>query len=897
MQVWAERLRWLVAMAVPLCACRDTTATYSLDQFDAEDQRIHVSLMVRTDALPDTLLFHTYDPAELTDIQDLRGDTESGPILIQTRRNEVGHLVVTGVPQGSGSTAQLRYSVRVGAAFPTVEDGKVPRHASGAMSRGAVLVSGRGLGLASNLTIDAFEVHLPEPWRFAAPHQAERAFRSRSEEEFANTPFAIGAFTVAKSIVMGDTLRVVVPASMDVVMRAALMDKARSVHWQSMEIFGQPIDRAHSVIFAERTDAGHVVSSPASVWGQVADVGARELEMWVSVAGHLASRWMMFSPRVVSLSRMSDAWILPGAAGFTGVNLGSTVVGADRELVMEAVYRDYNRRRLSMGAAGPTPLQAFRGGNRHSYDRALITTVLADRMNAWMIHEFGGDWTFDELIAESVADGRLEAIPSVMADRVESFEAFSQNYIAVDTLAEIQRGGSVSDKLWRASFSAKPLHSGEVVDTLTVILTGGTESYLETCGCEVNQSGGVARRSKAIGRVRSMRRNVMLIDAGNSFPDPSKVAKDPVTRMSVLAYFRAMRRMAYDAIAIAENEVIDPDLMREVVADSSVHFTAANLNLEPLKIATSIRRRWGDREALVVGVFEEVEGSALRSTRLSDALGAWELSEPWEHVEKTIRGNSHDMAIVVGRLGRRTVNAVAASGLVDLVVQPGYRRATLGKGSQGLEAIVGEPEGFRDGVLFLNAEAGVYGMHMVDLLLDEHGRIVDYSKSHILLSEWIDDDPVVRTDLEQFYASFRDTYQEGDVDPLFGWDASLDSATYSGTDECAVCHESQYRQWRGTGHGRAYKTLLDAQRHFVPTCLKCHVVGLGRDSGYEFGSGETNLSSVGCEVCHGPGDRHVASGEAGDIRRVPELRLCRECHIPGHDDDFNFERDFTFVSH
>src|SRR5207247_1613970 len=78
-------------------------------------------------------------------------------------------------------------------------------------------------------------------------------------------------------------------------------------------------------------------------------------------------------------------------------------------------------------------------------------------------------------------------------------------------------------------------------------------------------------------------------------------------------------------------------------------------------------------------------------------------------------------------------------------------------------------------------------------------------------------------------------------------------------------------------------------RAIAPGCLQCHTTGVqeipGTQNGYltpPFLEG-----GVGCERCHGPGQRHVASGKSADIVNPsslsPEKRdsVCAQCHLTG----------------
>jgi hypothetical protein len=117
---------------------------------------------------------------------------------------------------------------------------------------------------------------------------------------------------------------------------------------------------------------------------------------------------------------------------------------------------------------------------------------------------------------------------------------------------------------------------------------------------------------------------------------------------------------------------------------------------------------------------------------------------------------------------------------------------------------------------------------------------------------------------------------------------------FSGWRVCAGCHALATSRWQGTGHAGAYATLEKNNRQFNVDCLLCHVTGGEAVSTDRLASLPPELRGVGCEVCHGPGRRHAEGKELTRPRRVPE-KLCRNCHVPEHDGDFDFARDLEKI--
>jgi len=107
-------------------------------------------------------------------------------------------------------------------------------------------------------------------------------------------------------------------------------------------------------------------------------------------------------------------------------------------------------------------------------------------------------------------------------------------------------------------------------------------------------------------------------------------------------------------------------------------------------------------------------------------------------------------------------------------------------------------------------------------------------------------------------------------------------SSYVGADACTSCHQSERAFWDKTPHRGAYETLAKQSKEFNLECVGCHVTG------YEAPGGSTvahvdGLKSVQCEVCHGPGSRHIGNPADAKLISVPERSLCAaKCHHVPH---------------
>lgn len=174
---------------------------------------------------------------------------------------------------------------------------------------------------------------------------------------------------------------------------------------------------------------------------------------------------------------------------------------------------------------------------------------------------------------------------------------------------------------------------------------------------------------------------------------------------------------------------------------------------------------------------------------------------------------------------------------------------------------------------------------------------------------------------------------------------------YAGSDACGECHEDVYKQWRRTPHSKMlvdakkdpaailateftdaipfttddivftvgnhwvqkYITEIDGTLYVLPKywnvpkrawepysiwnwrqepynvhCDGCHTVGFDPETETFFEPG------IGCESCHGPGEKHVESdGDPGlivnplNLDRTTAQMICMACHTDGTDTTYN----------
>jgi hypothetical protein len=147
-------------------------------------------------------------------------------------------------------------------------------------------------------------------------------------------------------------------------------------------------------------------------------------------------------------------------------------------------------------------------------------------------------------------------------------------------------------------------------------------------------------------------------------------------------------------------------------------------------------------------------------------------------------------------------------------------------------------------------------------------------------------DPATEADLVSYYKAVDDHNRVTFADRVAPPPAP-DQASYVGIEVCSTCHPGPREVWNRTVHAHAYATLSTQFKEFNLECVSCHVTG------YEQPGGSTvthvdKLKDVQCEVCHGPGSRHVQNPvDKTRILAQPPASRCLDCHHPPHVEGFD----------
>ncbi|MCC7493489.1 MAG: hypothetical protein IT204_14130 [Fimbriimonadaceae bacterium] len=366
--------------------------------------------------------------------------------------------------------------------------------------------------------------------------------------------------------------------------------------------------------------------------------------------------------------------------------------------------------------------------------------------------------------------------------------------------------------------------------TVTLVIGGCTDGYLEPCGCGGQQAGGLARRAALVTAVRQRAPGAVYLDLGRLGP--------PARHAELAAALAA--RLGAVAVGCGAAEARQP-----------AHLAVARAAALPL---TNVAPPEATLPAMVV--FDAAPGVrvGVMSICLGPLAGA-ELAARLGELAATATAEGAAWWVLLSHFDQATT-----ARLLDRL--PVARRPAVV--ALALTASEPTPRWTADGTTWVTVAA--------------KGRSLSVVEAHHTNGRW-----QCQASTELVIEGPRDDVVQGWVDACF----AAQKVTESGAPTppaapagptgaaCAECHAATVAAWRQHPHGRAVATL-EALGRDVAACLRCHdedlrqrgVRGAGADRG------------VHCLACHPASAAHLqaATSRPGTI----SVDACTACHTPDH---------------
>ena len=441
---------------------------------------------------------------------------------------------------------------------------------------------------------------------------------------------------------------------------------------------------------------------------------------------------------------------------------------------------------------------------------------------------------------------------------------------------------------------------------LALVITGMEEGYLEPCGCAGldRMKGGMSRRATFFQWLRKKYGwPVVRLDVGGLVQGFGRQAE-----LKFQTSIEGKLKMGYDAIAFGTDDLRLPAGELAAVAagvdGKPSPFLAANVGLLGKPGEIMPQSRVIEAGGLKIGV-TAILGKTYQKEIHNDEI---EMSDPEAALAKIVPElkQKADYLVLLAHATREesiawgkrfpAFNVVVSS---DGWPEPPDRQQII-RGTKTLLITVGEK----------GKNAIVLGLYDGSPLLVRYQRVP------------LDSRFPASPDMKMLMAAYQEQLKSIGFGGLglrsVPHPLRETNGKFVGSQKCESCHEKSYGIWKKSGHAHAYETIakVDPPRNFDPECVSCHVIGWHPSKFFPYESGYQNrdktpaLVNVGCEDCHGPGEKHVAAELSGseDLRKKlrqamvltkaeAKKQQCVSCHDLDNSPDFKFDLYWPFIEH
>ncbi|MCA9598008.1 MAG: hypothetical protein KC776_32070 [Myxococcales bacterium] len=507
-------------------------------------------------------------------------------------------------------------------------------------------------------------------------------------------------------------------------------------------------------------------------------------------------------------------------------------------------------------------------------------------------------------------------------------------FFAVVVCAALLAGGSCKR-------SGAPAAAPPKSPSLRVYVLSSVAGALEPCGCVKDMLGGIDHAAALVAKTQSAAPAHLVVSAGPLlFMDPS-IPEDQRTQdlWKAKAIAQSVADMGLDAWTPGANDwALGADQLETLDKETKAALLAANLSgktadAQPTRVVESGGFKVGIAGVSVpkaagvepdgvkssdpVAALERAkksldeQGAQIRIALLSVPRGeALRLAEKVSGYQLLVVGKPFDRGhgndgptppVLVGdTLVVQPPNHLQAVAVVDLFVRDQSFDFKDGSGlenserRQSLEGRIEEltrriAEWEKQG----NVKAADLKARKADLermkselmkiaapKVPEKGSFFRYSLENV--REKAGEDPAVKKRMDAYYRQVNEHNKEAFKDRL-PEPVAKDLSGYVGVEVCSSCHTKERAFWNKTRHAGAYATLVKQYKEYNLECVDCHVTGYDKPGGSTV-THTDKLQNVQCEVCHGPGSRHVDDPKNPElIRAAPDKSLCAgTCHHPPH---------------
>ena len=712
-----------------------------------------------------------------------------------------------------------------------------------------------------------------------------------------------------------------------------IANKAFSIFQSIIDLVGATAEQ-YTFIFAPVGQKGNNVWTVSNNMGLGATLTMLPTEtQWLDVTKNIFYKWNKYSADLLSYTQQ-DEWFIEGTSIYSSIQILSKQGLLNKDRWMLGFYSDY----YNMYPYKQLPSQDFYMSkpefhvdlmnlpeiykstywtmdNSRRKTAEAKSVVFTAHLDNWISEQSQGKYNLNNVLKHRYnlhvkSQSLMSDIQQVTnLDATECFvyiggDARPIPYKDIRAFGELEkkprhRAGDIEIAGYGQTLikptEVSPSDHWEKDRTLTFLISSNTRAYLETCGCLLSQSGGVARMATVVRQELKKNPNLVLFSAGNAFP--SRIVEEDIDELELSAFLDSFEMMGYDFAAVTELELLyGYPALKKHSETLSFPFISANIYQGNHSVFKPyVIKKMGNYNIGFLGISQEIYASSLTSMYQSQTAHL-RINDPIEIIDKYLLQlrKTCDLVVLVGRLDVAMIAEILDhTDQIDLIITP-LSLSEWSVNSSGEVYFGRSANGFLENTLIWVCNGQTYALDKLELNMSVSGKIQDFRYADLELSEAVEDAPDIRQYLKRFYSQIAENEKIGFDNPVLSWEQT--DREFVGVETCKSCHLGEYNQWSQTKHAFAYNTLLQKHRHLSPKCVMCHVTGGGYDSGYTFGDPDRSLVNVQCEMCHGPGSAHIKAPLQVNMLRRPPKRLCVACHDAEHS-DFDMKTYYPKVKH
>ncbi len=407
-----------------------------------------------------------------------------------------------------------------------------------------------------------------------------------------------------------------------------------------------------------------------------------------------------------------------------------------------------------------------------------------------------------------------------------------------------------------------------------LIYSGNTLGELKPCGCAREEDqGGIERRQAYLKNLRALGKEVVLIDTGDSFKEPTRQGQ-----IKAKFLMKSMDRMLYDAVALGDKDLIYGG--KFLTQFKFIPWVASNIKVEEAAGFPPYRLKKLSNGTQIA--FFSLAEPELFYSGTHAGITITSPQETLQFLFNQIREFANpDLFILMTHMQRKKALQFLDSEDVDIIINGHINKET---------DIIDMNPVRRNGKIFVQASPRSQKMGELLVSVNTNG-LKNFQHQMVRLDSKIPFDP----EMEKLYADYNSIIEEIFLQTLATRKNKFKKQIYATGTSCKTCHEKAHEIWQESRHSQAYATLKRVNKAFDPECLTCHTLAFNEPGGFVSENNTPELANVQCEICHGPGLEHAKDPKQGWSPNAAQA--CKKCHVKNHSPRFNFAEYWQRIQH